>query len=76
MPTEYPIVLQNVKILMAVNTFLSIYTKVGVIVISLLPKVKIVKKDGRKLHTILMSWMKVSCNMFKLMFVILFIKFF
>ena len=74
MPTEYPIVLQNVKILMAVNTFLSIYTKVGVIVICLLQKVKIVKKDGRKIHTILMSWMKVSWNIYKLMLVILFIK--
>ena len=46
MPMEYPIVLQNVKILRAVNTSLFIFTKVGVIAIGLLPKGKIVKKDG------------------------------
>ena len=69
MPTEYPIVLQNAKILLDVNTSIFTYTKVGVTVIGLLPKVKIVKKDGRKLHTILMSWMKVSYNILKLMLV-------
>ena len=73
MATQYPIVLRSVKILTAVNTSLFIYTKVGLIVISLLPKVTIVKKDGRKINTILMSWMKVSCNIYKLTFVIKFL---